>query len=405
MVLALPVAHPRRPDTVLLRAGVALDDTHAQRLRELGVRDIWIQYPRLEFLADYVAPGVHEACAQLASELNSGFERFRGDAHANLDFGVFRRALAGLMEQLASNPKAALFIQETGLDDPLLRRASTVCFLSVLMGLKLDFYLVRERSRLRCDAARDVTSLGLGALVHDIGMLQLPQEVRERWFATHEENDEAWRRHVRLGFDMVKNEVEPAAAAVVLHHHQKFDGSGFPQKKRLDGKAEPLAGSDIHVFARIAAAAELFDRLRWPAGADRAAAPPVPTVRALRLLLEEPYRSWIDPVVRRGLTTVVPPYAPGTLVTLSNGVRGVVTSWTPEDPCRPRVMEVRDLEPRRACALKPAIFDLRQHHGLEVAQAEGADVLADNFYPAKSAPPGEFDATAYAKALNSGALV
>lgn len=397
MVLALPVRHPRRIGTVLLRAGVELDERHIARLHELGVRDLWIQVPGLETLADYVSPAVHEACAEMARDLHEGFERVRADTHTSFEFALYRRAVVGVLERLAACPTAALLVHETGADDPILRNAATTCFLSILMGLRLDFYLVRERSRLRCDVAMDVTSLGVGAMLHDIGMLALPREVLDRWLATGDETDPEWRRHTTLGFEMVRREVDPAAAAVVLHHHQKFDGSGFPLLEKFGNRLEPVAGSDIHVFARIVAAADLYERLRWQGPA------PTPAVAVLRRLIEPPCSNWLDPVVLRALTSVAPPYPPGTQVTLSNGVRGVVVAWSPADPCRPAVVEIVEPASRRGPPRTARRFDLTSSHDLHVVEAEGTPVARFNFYPAGRSPATQFDVTAYARALTRSA--
>jgi HD-GYP domain-containing protein (c-di-GMP phosphodiesterase class II) len=283
---------------------------------------------------------------------------------------------------------------------PVLRHASSVCMLSVLMGLRLDDYLVIERSRLTSHAARDVASLGVGAMLHDVGMLRLDPEVVHVWQQTQDESDVRFQKHVFLGHELVREAVGPAASAVVLHHHQKYDGSGFPRRMRLDGGLEPLSGSEIHIFARIVAAADLFDRLRYPPGAPPESAP-LPVVRALRTLRQQPYAGWLDPMVYKALLAVMPAYAPGTMVELSNGARGVVTEWFPDDPCRPCVQELRD--PGKDFARgAPAgeRFVLRDTPGLQVVRAEGEDVSADNFYPTN---PGEFDLKLAGKALLNAA--
>ncbi|HRJ49844.1 MAG TPA: hypothetical protein PKU91_04890, partial [Phycisphaerales bacterium] len=106
-----------------------------------------------------------------------------------------------------------------------------------------------------------------------------------------------------------------------------------------------------------------------------------PMVRSLAMLLREPYRSWIDPVVLRALLTVVPPYAPGTRVTLSDGCEGVVIGWNPADPCRPTVAEI--VAPRRVGTARPHAtnvhIDLSRNADLFIARAEGHDVAEDNF--------------------------
>ena len=61
--------------------------------------------------------------------------------------------------------------------------------------------------------------------------------------------------HAQLGFNMIKNSERPLlkAAAIVAHqHHEKWDGSGYPQK---------LQGQEIHIYGRITAVADVFDAL------------------------------------------------------------------------------------------------------------------------------------------------
>lgn len=381
MVLALPVYHPRRGDTVLLKEGRPLDARSVWRLGELGVREIWIRYPGFEIIEEYLPRETLEAQATIVRHVAEAFDAVTRDAHAELEYDAYRSAVASLLERLLANPRAAVFIQEMAeCSRPALRHATTVCFVSVLMGLKLEGYLISERSRLQVPAARDVTSLGLGAMFHDVGMLRLDPEVVHRWNATLDESDEAWRRHVWIGFEMVRHAIGPAAAAAVLHHHQKYDGSGFPRRIRLDGSDEPLAGSDIHVFARIVAAADLFDRLRHPP-AQGPDAEPVPTVRVLRRMQEKPLADWLDPVVFRALLAVTPPYPPGTIVELSNGVRGVVVEWCPRDPCRPTVQELPsdpfDVPRGELIAPRHVLRDMPE---VLVVRAGGHDVSADNFF-------------------------
>lgn len=389
MVLSMPIYHPRRQDTVLLAEGISLDARSIARLAEINLRELWIRYPGVEFIGDYICPAVFEAHAALTRRIAEAFAAVSQNTPAKLEYTVYRGAVNGLMDKLVAHPRAAVFVQEMAdFSDPALRHASTVSFLSVLMGLKLDDYLISERSRLSSHIARDVASLGVGAMLHDLGMLRLPPEVVQRWNSELDERDEAWRAHVQVGYDLVKEAIGPAAAAGVLHHHQKYDGTGFPMRKRLGNDQEPIAGSEIHVFARIIAMADLFDRLRNPPGAAPDAVP-VPVVRVLKRLQELPYVNWIDPMVFKALLAVVPAYLPGTMVTLSSGIRAVVTEWFADDPCRPTVCSLGD--PAKdfvAKDRKVEKFVLRAIPGLAIVEAEGQNVAADNFYPSI---PGQFD--------------
>jgi HD-GYP domain-containing protein (c-di-GMP phosphodiesterase class II) len=394
MRLAMPVYHPRRGGPVLLKAGVTLDQRLISRLREIELREIWIHYPGMSFLGRYASPAVMQARAELSHLVLEALDAVAINAMARLDFAAYKRAIVSLVEQLLSAPTAAYYVEELATPDtPHGRHANSVCFLSVLMGLKLGDYLIAERSRLHASHARDVTSLGVGAMLHDVGMLRLPPEALRKWNREHDQSDPHWQRHVKLGFDMVRQGVDPSAAAVVLHHHQAFDGSGFPRRKLLGGGSTPLEGQDVHVFARIVAVADHFDNLRDSGdapGADSVTQVRRPTVAALRELVLGEAGKRHDPMVIRALLACVPAYAPGSVVTLSDGSRAVVCNWCHDDPCRPRVLPIDGLDRAiNAPDQPPAVFggdeepdgliDLASKPDLTIVKAEGFDVSRENF--------------------------
>ncbi len=404
MTLAVPIRHPKRFDTLLLNKGAKIDEHAIEHLREIGIRDLWIEIPELGFLAGYVSPAMQASCVATASALDNVFGVVRTEAIGKIDFFPVRRAVSDLLESITSNPMAALYISDLGMDDEALQHAGNVCFLSLLMGLKLEGYLVHQRARLKTTIARDVTPLGMGALLHDIGMQKLSPPVVQRWRRDFDETDVEWQRHVALGYEIVRGEIEPSAAAVVLHHHQKFDGTGFPGEIVPGRKPRSPAGSKIHIFPRIAAVADLFDRLRWQKairipGEPRR--PAMPIVRVIKELRSGVLSRAIDPVILKALVHVVPAYGPGTVVTLSNGIDGVVTDWSPDDPCRPQVESLGDLS--RGWNSRPHAerFDLRLRRDLTVISAEGFDVSGDNF---EIAYPGEFDLGLFFKSLTNAAV-
>lgn len=390
MVLAMPVLHPERPGTALLKSGVALGDGVIDRLREIGCDDLWIHYPGLEEIGRYVSPAVCAAQGRLAGDIAGAFGSVLENADARLDYKPFDDAVGSLLAALLESPRSNLYLGEMAtIDLPGLQHAGGVCMLSVLMGLKLDAYLSDQRGRLTAEQARDVTPLGVGAIFHDVGALLLPEDVRERFARTHNDEDPAWQEHVELGYRKVQGGIDPSASAVVLHHHQRFDGSGYPARRSATGSAECVEGEAIHVFARIAAVADFYRRL-----IER---PGVPPVRALNLMQREPVTNWFDPIVVKALFNVVPPYSPGTLVTLSDRRRGVVVAWSPRNPCRPtvEVLPTPTLGPVDPYAERERV-DLRDEPGLAVAFAGGEHVEPYNFEPPK---PDAYDLTAVWRAM------
>lgn len=335
MSLALPLTHPEQPQRVLLARGFVLESRAVVRLQELGIRDIWVDYPGLESINEYINPLVFETRAALTQRVNVMLRQFEHDRHAKIGIAEYRAVLQDLVNLLTQDPVAAVYLDDLQQhDNPLLRHSSNTCFLSLLLGLKLKAYLVQQRPRLNADDATRITSLGLGAMLHDIGMRELDAAVRQRWEETRCEHDPAWRAHVELGYRLVTGRVDPPAAAIVLHHHQYFDGSGFPTRfNPYEGRPQGMQGQRIHVFARIVTLADHFDELQY-SGHDGGR---VPTVKVLRRIVATAMVRRFDPEILRGLLGIVPAYAPGSLVTLSDGRRGFVMDWKRNAPCRPQV--------------------------------------------------------------------
>jgi HD-GYP domain-containing protein (c-di-GMP phosphodiesterase class II) len=376
MTLAMEVIDPLRGQRLLSR-GFTLTEAIIRKLHELHVHEVWIEYPNTEEIASFVAPqvvGQHGRLVGVVSRLIGALNR---DAHAEIDWVPYRQSLQSLVEPLVAHPMSASYIAELGgASTNALRHAAEVCYMSVLLGLKLRDYLVEQRPRLQPTDARCLISLGFGALLHDIGMTLVKQEVRERYERTRNENDAAWRRHAIVGHHAVSGCVPAAAAGVVRHHHQHFDGSGFPTQPDESGELRGLAGEEIHIFARIVCVANHFDRLR-----RRGDGTLRPRVRVLREMLTGPLAPRFDPVVLAALTKVVPAYPPGAVVTLNSGRPALVVRWHPDAPCQPTIRRLRLVETEGNVVLAPhgERVDLRDEPDLLIAEHEGCSVLADNF--------------------------
>ncbi len=391
MVLGMPVFHPRLSGHVLLRPGFELDAVTVGRLREMQVEHVWIRYPALADVLRYVSPEIAYEHAALASMVGRAMDRARDPEHAELDFVSYAQAVHCLVDKLHEHREAGLLIHDLVMGESTLAlHSGNVGFLAVLMGLKLEHYLVEERKKVSTVRARKVENLGVGALLHDVGMVRIPRSAVERFECAGDESDPAWRRHVEHGFAMVRGRVEPSAAACVLHHHQRYDGTGFPASAGSTQARRPPRGSEIHIFARITAVADLYDRLRNPPGTRGEEARRVPAVRVLRAMVHEARRRRIDPVVLKALLQCVPAYAPGTFVRLNNGQQAVVLSFDPLDPCRPCVRQIRhtSIGAEICDEWLGEVYDLRDCPRLKVVESEGQNVSGDEF---RALTPDEFD--------------
>ena len=123
-----------------------------------------------------------------------------------------------------------------------------------------------------------------------------------------------------------------------------------------------------------------------------------PRVRVLRELLRSERSSWFDPTVLHALLAVCPPCPPGSRVTLSNNMHGVVIGWDTRNPCRPRVRRLDKDDP--TCVPDGPTIDLRETPGVCVAEIDGHEVGRDNFYPETAA---EFCLDSHARRLHNAA--
>ena len=367
-VLAAPVYHPSQRATVLLAPGTKLEQGTIDRLAAFGCRDIWIKIDKLYEVGDYHSTAVLEARERLAADLDFAFRALIRSDVPEFDPDAVRPAVDRLIERVNERPATGILAHELSFTKPaLVRHSANVAYLCLLLSLKIDFYLIRERPKLPASSARDPLPLVMAGALHDIGMLAVPPETRHRVRATGDEEDTEWRLHAGIGYALLRGKVDPAAATAVLNHHQAFDGSGFPPKRGGHGEIIPLAGSSIHVLARIVSCCELFERVRYP----KDDGPPIPTLDALNAMLTEPLASKIDPIVRTGLFSAVPPFAPGTVVTLADAIDAVVLSWRPSDPCRPMVATLDSVLSEDTSIER---VDLAEESGLSITHHEGRDV-------------------------------
>jgi len=100
---------------------------------------------------------------------------------------------------------------------------------------------------------RNLEVLARGTLLHDIGKIGVPDSIL---WKPGKLTDEEWvemRKHVEYGFKMLKSiHFLRDAALIVQHHHERYDGSGYPDR---------MSGDNIIIGARIFAIADTYDAM------------------------------------------------------------------------------------------------------------------------------------------------
>jgi HD-GYP domain-containing protein (c-di-GMP phosphodiesterase class II) len=340
MTLARSVANPKKPQHSLLKANFEIDEETIKRLRSLRVYSIWVQYPNLDFLDEILDPELTRKQQELYGALKEQFGSAQEMSLAKVDYSRYVQQVSQLFSRiLTTQGKSSLFINEMqGEANDIFLHGTTVAYLALLTGMRLENYLVHQRPRLPIHLATDLTQLGAGCLLHDIGKLHFPEELKSFRLTAQDRGEPKWQKHTEAGFEMVQGGLDPGAAQVVLNHHQHFDGSGFPPCKEVPGlpdEVTPLEGKDIHIFCRIASIADRFENFQHlPDGSQ------VPTIVALTRLKNPGYAKWFDPVVMSAFMETVPPFAPGEQVILNNGQTVVVTELNEKSPCKPTVKPI-----------------------------------------------------------------
>ncbi len=100
-----------------------------------------------------------------------------------------------------------------------------------------------------------VKLIELSSSLHDIGKIGIADAILNKPDKLTEEEFRVMKTHTTVGYEILKHskrEVLQAAATIAYGHHEKYDGTGYPQR---------LKGEEIHIFARIVAIVDVLDAL------------------------------------------------------------------------------------------------------------------------------------------------
>ena len=103
----------------------------------------------------------------------------------------------------------------------------------------------------------EAQQIKMASPMHDIGKVGIPDDILNKPGKLDDDEWKIMRTHSMLGYEMLKSSKRPllkAAAMIAKEHHEKWDGSGYPEGKK---------GEDIHIYGRITAVADVFDALAF----------------------------------------------------------------------------------------------------------------------------------------------
>lgn len=289
------------------------------------------------------APGLLEHLSERAETRLSQLETLadnclkRAELDLNTTKDVTREGLDAIQNDIDS--MACLAANPCGFSYPM-RHSFHTAMLATAMGTTLGLN------------EQELMDLGVGCLIHDIGMLKVPSAIREaRRKLTDEEYAEV-ARHPVYTLDMLQDSTRrlpPASRMVAYQMHERIDGGGYPRKSNIE---------KIHPLARLASVADTYLALVSP----RPHRAGMMAYCAMELLIRKASQGQYDPVAVRALVQTVGLFPVGSYVSLSHQWLG-------------RVIRVRSthytqpvLEVWRASNLQgtPSIVDLAQDSSLKI---------------------------------------
>jgi HD-GYP domain-containing protein (c-di-GMP phosphodiesterase class II) len=272
-------------------------------------------YSRADLESDET--GVRRSYTRSLDVLRGMAASIERDDHFDLSGAAW--AVEQLVEQTISQPAASLLLSTMkSHDEYTFFHSVNVCILSISMGRMIGL------------PEGQLSSLALGALLHDIGKVRVEPSILQfpgRLDAAQ------WRQiklHPQEGAASIlaaSNPTQEIAATIAFEHHARYDGSGYPPSHRHD--------RSLHFYSRLVSVADTYDAITTRRSYRRAETPN----RALHVILNGAGTIY-DPDFARAFIEMVGIYPAGSLLALSDGDIVMVTQAADQSE-QPKVVLVQ----------------------------------------------------------------
>jgi len=329
-----------------------------RRILDSGIREVWIDTAKgvdVAMPAAAQAPAVPEPTVpdtpDDASKPVSRMEELKRAAmickqakkavvsmfrEARMGNAVNAEAAGELVEEISSsvvrNPGALISLARLKTtDDYTYMHSVAVCALMVALARQLGLN------------EREIKEAGMAGLLHDLGKAMMPAQVLNKPGKLTDEEFSIIKRHPVEGHRLLVAGkcVSDMVLDVCLHHHEKVDGSGYPDR---------LAGDQISLYAKMGAVCDVYDAITsvrpYKTGWDPA--------ESIRRMTE--WRGHFDENVFRAFIKSVGIYPIGSLVKLRSGRLAVVIEQSEKSLLAPRVKVF--FSTRAQTRIVPEIIDL-----------------------------------------------
>ena len=237
----------------------------------------------------------------------------------SIDFDSMKKEVNNMLSSIVENKDAHSYLsmlKRKG--ETMYKHAVDVATLAAITAGELNLTKV------------DMANIMLGALVHDIGKVLIQESLLNKVNLTKEE-EAILKKHPTQGYKLVKRDnLDDNIADIVLEHHEKYDGSGYPFQK--DNK-------DISLYSKIVSICNTFNNLITK-GEHGVPCTPDKAVKIIISLAKKDF----DSDVVKAFQKAVGFYPNNTRVKLSNGSIARVIEQNPNLPLRPVLSIVKHLD-------------------------------------------------------------
>jgi HD-GYP domain-containing protein (c-di-GMP phosphodiesterase class II) len=240
MKLGSPIYNSRSDE--LLVPGVTLTDTYICRLRDLGLSYVWIE--------DEVFTGLE---VNEVVSLKTRIATIRKIRDITMNTKVTGKLLVNpeelydtvnsFISEIFQNKDAIFYLSHLySYDDYIFSHSVNVCIMALMTGITLGY------------RGTKLTDLGVGALLHDLGKIKIPENIINKPGKLTVEEFEIVKMHTSFGYELIKeaNNLRGSTAIIALHHHENYDGSGYPSG---------IPGEKIPEYVQVVGIADRFDAI------------------------------------------------------------------------------------------------------------------------------------------------
>ncbi len=333
---------------VLLAAGIELNERYIARLRELGINGAYIEDGITEdivvedVISDRTRLEAIHTIRNIMEEID--IEKCMDEeAKERVKVDLARSAVSKILDDLSLNRDLIVSLLDLRTyNDYTFAHSVNVTILSLVLGVALSLNEL------------EIKDLGIGALLHDVGMARIPKKIYLKPGPLSKREYEVVKEHPKIGFELLRwnQDISLVAAHIAYQHHERMNGSGYPRGIR---------GDRIHRFAQIAMVADVYDALT----SDRSYRKRVLPHEAVEYLMGGAGTLFSLKVVEAFVKHVAI-YPIGVMVKLNTGERGVVAKINKPLLARPVIKIIQDIEGNLLD--NPRMVDLSKEYTLSIIE-------------------------------------